>query len=118
MTEVVDAALAEHDVVVQILAQTFPKLHRLFVEQRSFGPQVVRAHDGGVATCIAAAYPAFLQNGDIANTVFLREVVRSSETVTTAANNDDIVLFLRLRAAPGFTPVAIVAQCILQQAKG
>ena len=31
MTEVIDAALAEHDVIVHVLAEAFPEFHGFFV---------------------------------------------------------------------------------------
>ena len=115
VAEIVDAALAEHDVVVEVLAESFPQLHRLFVQQRRFGPQVVRANDGGVASCITAANPALLEDGDVAHVVFTRQVICCGKTVTAAANDDDIVFLLRFRTAPGFLPVPVMTESIADE---
>ena len=44
-----NAALRDHGVVVQILLQPLPELHRQFVEGEIARQEVVRAHDGGVS---------------------------------------------------------------------
>src|SRR5215213_6330645 len=53
MIEVEHAALAHHRIIVEILLQPFPQLHRPFVERLVARQQVVRADDGGVAAGIA-----------------------------------------------------------------
>ena len=115
MAEVVHAALTEHDVVVEILAQPLPEFHGMLVEQRSFGPEVIRPHDRRVAAGVATTDPAFFEHGDIADAVFLREVVRGSQAVTATADNDHVVLPFRLRAAPGLAPLSIVADRIANE---
>ena len=117
VSQVIHTALREHDVVVQFLAESFPKLERLFVQQGGFGPEIVRANDGGVAARIAAADPALLEHSDIADAVFLGQVESRGKTMPAATDNNYIVVTLGLRLAPGCVPIAVVAQRIFQQAK-
>ena len=117
VTEVVDAALAEHDVVVQVLAETFPKFERLLIEQRCLGPEIIGTHDRRVATGVTAADPAFLEHGNIRDPMLFRQVVGRRQSMPAAADNDDIVFTLRLRATPCLGPAAIVAKRIFQQAE-
>ncbi len=94
VTEVVDAALAEHDVVIQILAQSFPQLHRFFVEVRGFVPQIVGAHDGGVAAGVATANPALFQHRDVGHAVLLGEVVGGRQAMPATADDQRVVFGL------------------------
>jgi hypothetical protein len=96
--EVHHAALAEHHVVVEVLRQAFPQLHRLFVQRGRFVPQIVRAHDRRVARGVAAADPALFDHGDVGDAVLLREVVRGGEAMPAAADDHDVVFLLRFRA--------------------
>jgi hypothetical protein len=112
MREVEQAALAEHDVEVQLLAQALPQLQRVLVKMRALVPEIIGAHDGGVAAGVAAADPALLQHGDIGDAVLLGEVVSRRQAVAAAADDDDVILRLWLRAAPGFLPVLMVAESI------
>ena len=75
VAQVQDAALAEHDVVVEFAAEVFPELERELVNVRASIPEVVGAHDGGVAPHAAAAQPASLEHGDVGDAVDLGEVV-------------------------------------------
>src|SRR6218665_2931116 len=61
MAQVEHAALAEHHIHVQFLAQALPQLERVLVELRRLVPQIVRAHDRGVARRVAAAQIALFQ---------------------------------------------------------
>ena len=87
MAEVIDPALAEHDVVIQVLAQAFPQLHRFFVEMRGFIPQVIGTHDGRVAPGITAADPAFFEHRDIRHTMLFGQVIRGREAMTSATDD-------------------------------
>ena len=117
VADVVDATLAEHDVVIQVLAEPLPELHGLLVQQRRLGPKIVGANDGRIAAGIAAADPALLENGHVAHAMHFREVVRRREAVAASADDDRVVVLLRFGAPPRFRPVAIVANCVAQQAK-
>ena len=97
------AARREHDVVVQFLREVFPQLERMVVERGAFVEQVVGADDGGVAPGVAAADPALLEHRDVRETVFLGEIVRGSQAMPAAADDDGIVARLGLR------PCAIAA---------
>ena len=48
--------------------------------------------------------------------MLFRQIIGSRETVSSTADDDDVVFALWLRAAPRLTPVAIVAKGIAQQA--
>ena len=63
------AALADHAVVVQLLAQPFPLLQRMLVEERVRRQHIVGADDGGVAADIAGAEIALVDHGDIGDAV-------------------------------------------------
>src|SRR3954469_9832780 len=87
----------------------------MLVKRRAFVPQVVRAHDRGVAARVAAAEPAALEYRDVADDVLLRHVVGGSEPCPTAADDDDIVGGLRLGRAPVRRPVCMAAQRLAQE---
>jgi hypothetical protein len=75
MVEVDDAALAHHGIVVDVLLQTLPQLHRPFVERDVAGQQIVRADDRGVAPDVAAAEPTLLQHCNVGDAVLLGQIV-------------------------------------------
>ena len=102
-----DAALGEHDVVVQLLAEPFPQLERMVVEPGALVVEVVRADDGGVAACVAAAEPALLDHRDVGDAVFLGEIVGGAEPVAAGADDDDVVFGLRL----GVRPLLAASSC-------
>ena len=115
MVEVQDAALADHGVVVQILLQPLPELHRELVERRVARQQIVRADDRGVAADIAGAEIALLQHRDIADAVPAGEVMRRRQAMTAAADDDDVVFGLRRGIAPGRGPALVALQGLRQQ---
>src|SRR3954466_4626225 len=87
----------------------------MLVKRRAFVPQVVRAHDGGVAAGVAAAQPAALEHRDVADAVLLRQVIGGGEAVAAAADDDDVVRRLRLGRAPVRRPVGMAAPRLAQQ---
>ena len=89
--EIEHAALAEHDVEVEVLAQAFPKSQGMLVELGVGAQQVVGAHDRGVASGVAAAQPALLQHRDIGDAVLLGEVVGRRQAVAAAADDHHLV---------------------------
>ena len=115
--EVHDAALGQHDVVVEILRQSLEKLQRFLVEEGAFVPEIVRAADGGVAARIAATEPALFQHGDVANAVLLGEIVGGSEAVTAAADDYDVVGGLGVGAAPLLRPTLMMGECVAGEAQ-
>ena len=117
MTEVVDAALAEHDVVVEVLGQAFPQFHRVLVEVRRLIPQVVGAHDGGVACGVTAAQPALLDHRDVLHAKLFGQVIGRGQTVTATADDDHVVHRLGRWIAPHALPVFVVAERVLEQAE-
>ena len=110
VTEAEHAALGKHYVVVDVLGQAFPQLHRVFIETCRFVPQVVGTNDGGVARGVATAQPAFLDDGDVLYAELLRQVVRRGQTMAATADDDHIVDRLGLGVAPHALPVFVMAE--------
>src|SRR5437763_1500560 len=110
MDEIEHAARAVHHVEVELARKPFPKLQRELVEMRIGIEVVVRADDRRVAARVAAAKPALLQHGDIADAVLPREVVRRRKTVASATDNDRVVLLFRRWTAPCARPVRVTVE--------
>ena len=102
--DVEHAALADHGVVVEVLLEPLPELHRPFVEREVAGKQVVGADDGGVAPDIAGAEIRLLDHRDIGDAVLLGEIIGGGETVTAAADDHHVVGRLGLGLAPERLP--------------
>src|SRR5207245_7779509 len=98
--EVQDAALAEQDVVVEVLGQRFPQLHGVLVNRGALIPQVVGANDRGVAGHVAPGEPAAFKNGDIGDSVVASQVVGGGEAVPAPAHDHDVVRAFGVRVAP------------------
>ena len=98
--EVHHAALAEEQVVVELLGQRLPELERVLVDGRALVPQVVAADDRGVAGDVPAGQPAALHHGDVRDAVALREVVGGRQSVPAAADDHDVVGGLRVGMPP------------------
>ena len=107
MGEVEHAALAEHDVEIELGAQAFPKLERELVKTRIRRQHVVGAHDRRVAPGVAAAEPALLEHGHIADAVLLGKVVGGREPMAPTSDDDDVVARLGCRIAPSARPVPV-----------
>jgi hypothetical protein len=115
--EVEHAALADHGVVVEVLFEAFPELHRPLVEGDVASQQVVGADDGGVAADVAAPEPALLQHGDVRHPMLLGEVVGGGEPMPPAADDDDVVRRLQLGIAPHWRPAGVAAQRLADDGK-
>ena len=115
--EIQDAALAEHDVEVQLSAEPFVELQRLLVEMRTLIPQVVGANDRGISPGVATPQPAFFQDGDAAHVVLLGQVVGGRQTVAAAAHDHHVVGRGRLGAAPGTRPAPVIAEGVAGEAE-
>ena len=118
MQHVHDAALAEHDVVVQVLRQAFVQAQRKVVERGTLRVVVVRADDGGVAAGVAATQPATLQHRHVRNAVVLGEVVGAGQAMATATDNHHVVTRLRFRGAPGRLPATVAGKPLPQHVPG
>jgi hypothetical protein len=70
--EIEHAALAEHEVDVELVGEALPELERVLVDGAAFVPKVVGAQHRGVAPRVAAADPAFLEHRDVAHAVVFR----------------------------------------------
>ena len=117
MGQIDDAALAQHDVEVEVLAQTFVKLQRLLIDGGAFVPQIVGPDDRRVAARVAAAEPSFLDHRDVANTVFLGQIIGGRQTMAAGADDNHFVFRLRLRTAPGGRPIAMVIDRVAGKAE-
>src|SRR5438128_1459230 len=100
MDEVEDATLAEEDVVVELLGESFPELQRMLIDRGAIIPEVVGANDGGVASHVAPRQPAPLQHRNISDAMVLGQVVGGRQAVATRPHDDDVVRALRFRIAP------------------
>ena len=107
MPQIQDPPLAEHHVEIEFLAEPLPQLQGFFVKLGCFIPQVVGSHNRRVATRVTATDPALLQNCYPSNRVFTGEVIRTRKPVTTASNDDDIILRTRFGTAPGLPPARV-----------
>src|SRR5216684_2711347 len=115
MMEIENAALTHHDIVIEIALEAFPELHRPFVEGNVSRQQIIRPDDGRVPTCIAGSDPAFLEDGDVGDPVLFRKVVRGSQAVPTATNNDDVVSLSRCGVTPRRPQTLMAGDCIPRQ---
>ena len=104
------AAGAEHDVVVQVLAQRLVQAAGLFVDRGRGVLQVVRADDRGVAAGVAAAEPALFDDRDIGDAVVLAKVVGGGKAVAPGADDDRVIGGFRFRRGPGAFPAHVVAE--------
>ena len=109
------AARREHDVVVEDLREVLPHLHRVVVEAGALVEEVVGTDDGGVAAGVAAADPTLLEHSDAGETVLGGEVIGRPEPMAAAADDDRVVLGLRLRTAPLFAPSLVLTQAVPEQ---
>ena len=110
-------ARAEHDVEIQILAQSLIETPRLFVDRRRIVVQIVGANDRRVAPGIAAAQPALLDNRHLADAVIAAKIVGRSKTVSAGPDNDHIIRAVRRRRRPSRRPAGMMAERFLEQGK-
>jgi hypothetical protein len=118
VAEVEHAALREHDVVVELLAEPFPELQRVLVECRTLVPEIVGADDRRVAAGVAKPDRALLEHGDIRDPVLLGQIVGGGEAVATAADHDDVIGGLGLGLAPGRPPRLVVTERVPEETSG
>ena len=114
MIDVIDAALADHRVVVEILLQPFPELQRQFIEGRVAFKKIVGTDDGGVAPDVAAADPALFQNRDRSLAKLACQIIGGGKTMAAAADNHEIIGRLWCRIAPGRPPAPVAGQTFSQ----
>src|SRR5665213_3832071 len=79
----------------------------MLVKPRALVPQIVGTDDRRVASGVAEADRAFFEDGDVADTVLLGEIIGRRQAVATAADDDDIVARLWRRLAPQRRPAAM-----------
>ncbi len=95
-----------------------PQLERVVVQGGTLGVEVVGADDGGIAPRVAAADPAFLEHRDTADAMLARQVVRGAEAMSSAADDDHVVLALGRSAPPLLGPASLAGQAALQELQG
>ena len=107
-----DAALREHDIVVEVLTEPLPQLHCMFIEMRALIIEIVGADNGGVAARIAAAEPALFDHRDIGDTVLLGQIIGGTQTVPARTDDNHIIFGLRFGIRPLRLPVLVAGQRI------
>jgi len=109
MIEIDHAPLRHHRVEIQLLLEPFPQLQRIRIERLVALEQIIGPHDGGVAPDIARAEIALLQHRHIGDAVVLGEIIGRRQAMPAAADNDHVIVALRLRLPPRWLP-ALVAR--------
>ena len=109
------AALREHDVVVQLLAQPLPQLNRVLVEPGALVIEIVRPDDGGVAAGVSASEPPLVDDGNPRNTMFLGEVVGRAQPMSPSADDHDVVFRFGLGVRPLRLPALVARQRLRNQ---
>ncbi len=110
-----NAALRIHDVVVQLLAQAIPQIKRVVIKLGTFVIEVVRPNNRRVTAGVPTAKPALVDHGNIGDAVFLGQIISRTKTMTTRADDDDIVFGLRLTVGPLRLPVFLAAKGIFDK---
>ena len=110
-------ARAEHDVVVQILAQVFVKLQRLVIDRGRRVLQIVRPDDRGVAPGVATAQPTLFDDRHVLDAVVLAQIIGCGQTMTARANDDDIIVLFRLWRGPSPLPAQMMGHRLFGDGK-
>ena len=110
-------ARAEHDVIVQVLAQRLVKAACLLEDRRRGILEIIRADDRGIAPGIAATQPALLDNRDIGDAEILAKVIGRGKTMAASADDNDIIGGFGLWRAPGPFPPLMPAKCLARDGK-
>ena len=76
--------------------------------------EVIGAHNGGVAPHVAAAQIALFQDRDIGDPVALGQIIGGRETMTTATDDDHIILGLGRCIPPMRLPALVAGQAFFQ----
>ena len=86
------AAVLHHDVVPEFVAQVLIELDRVAVKFDASFSQIIRSNDRSVARGIPPSEITLVNQCDIRNAMFLREVIGNAAAVSPGANNDDVVM--------------------------
>src|SRR5713226_513349 len=89
----------------------------MIVEGGTLIEQIIGADDGRVASGVAAADPSFFEHRDVSDPVFLSQVIGRPQSVTAAADDDGVVLWLGFRLAPLLLPAAMARQTAPKERK-
>src|SRR5829696_7202036 len=79
-------------------------------EARADGVEIVGARDLGVAAGVTAVDPAFLEERDTTDAVFLGEEICSCQAVTPATDDHHIIGRFERGRRPGRLPAAVAAK--------
>ena len=84
------------NIQIEFCRQIPEQAHALIVEFDAFLGKVIRAHDRRIAPGIAATDITLIDNGDVRDAVVTREVVGGGKTMTTGADDHDIVVAFQI----------------------
>ena len=114
MKQVQDGSLADHRIIVKVLLETLPQFERKFVKWLIARHHIVRAYDRGVTPDISRSKPSLFQNGDVPHAENLGQIISSGQTMTPAADNDNVILGFRLWFAPYRFPALVAAETLFE----
>ena len=109
MEQVERAALADHDIEVQLPLEPFPELQRKIVEAYVVRLEIIGADERGVAADVTKADRSALQHRHVGAAVFARQVVGGRQAVPTAAYDHHAISGARFGLGPGSRPAAVTA---------
>src|SRR3546814_16180300 len=87
-----------------LIGQLLVELDRKFVKGSRFREEIIRADDRRVATGVAAADPAALDERDVGETMVLRTIISGREAMPAATDHDRVIIRLGRRVAPRRLP--------------
>ena len=103
--------------MIEILLQPLPELHGELIEGIVAGQQVIRADDRRVAADIARPDIALLQHRDIGDAEFLGEIIGRRQTMAATADDDHVVMGLRIWLAPLRRPTPVAPERLAKYRK-
>ena len=110
-------ALVVHEVEIQLVGQPLIERHRFHVERNALVAQVVGADGNGVASDIAAAEPASLQDGNLLLPVIPGQVIGGGQPMSTGPDDQRIIVAGQRMTAPERTPASMSVERMPCQGK-
>ena len=86
----------------------------MFEERGAFRVKIIRTGNLGIAPTVATAYPAAFQHCDIGNAVLFCQVISCGKAMSSPADNDHVIGFLRFRRTPGRLPVLVAPEGMVE----
>ena len=117
VADVQDAALREHDIVVEFVGKRFPHLHREFVEVLVFRQQIVGPDGRRIAPDIAGTEQPFFDYCDVSDAEFLGKIVGRRQPMPAAADDDHIIFRFWLGFTPRGFPAGVAGQRMFHKAE-